>query len=147
MATGQSRKTIDDLSPEQRAKVEAARARWNTPEAREAEIHDRDSLAEEVGQAGRIATTGDPVDPLDQLRFRRFAEGLRGHRERAGLSLAAVAERSGIDQAALSRLENGRGNPTTHTLARYARAIGGRMTWGFEPPEKRSKGTFPDTPA
>ena len=145
MAAGQSRKTIDDLTPEQRAKVEAARAKWNTPEAREVEVRDRELLAEEVGRAGRIATTGDPVDPSDQLRFRRFAEELRGHREQAGLSLAIVAERSGIDQAALSRLENGRSNPTIHTLSRYARAIGGRMTWGFEPSGKSIKEAAPET--
>lgn len=132
MATGHRRKTLDDLTPEHRAKVEAARAKWDSPEAREAEVCDRDSLAEEISHTGRIATTGDLVDPSDHLSFRRFAEGLRAHRERAGLSLAAVAERSGIDQAALSRLENGRGNPTVHTLTRYARAIGGRMAWGFE---------------
>ena len=143
MATGQAKKKLDDLTPEQRAKVEAARMKWNSPEAREAEVRDRESLAEEVSRTGRIASTGDPVDPLDQLRFRRFAEELRAQRERAGLSLAAVAERSGIDQAALSRLENGRGNPTVQTLARYARAIGGRMTWGFEPSEVASKDRAP----
>ena len=40
-------------------------------------------------------------------------------REAAGLSLADVAERSGIDKAALSRLENGvHDNPTVETLTR-----------------------------
>jgi transcriptional regulator with XRE-family HTH domain len=49
-------------------------------------------------------------------------------REQAGLSLTDVADRSGIDKAALSRLENGLySNPTINTLARYAKAIGTRF--------------------
>ena len=44
-----------------------------------------------------------------------------------------VAERSGIDKAALSRLENGvHDNPTVETLMRYATAIGKRLTWKLE---------------
>jgi ribosome-binding protein aMBF1 (putative translation factor) len=132
MATEQRRKTLEDLTPEEQAKLKAARAKWDTPEAREAEIHDREALAEEYRQTGRIAMTGDPVDPSDDLHFRKFVDRLRGHREALGLSLAVVSERSGIDQAALSRLENGRGNPTVHTLSRYARAIGVRLAWDFD---------------
>ena len=41
------------------------------------------------------------------------------------MTLAAVARRTGMDQATLSRLENGRQpNPTVDTLWRYARAVG-----------------------
>jgi len=53
---------------------------------------------------------------------------LRRTREQAGLSLSRLAELSGIDKAALSRLESGRhSNPTLDTLARYARAVGKRL--------------------
>jgi transcriptional regulator with XRE-family HTH domain len=49
------------------------------------------------------------------------------------LSLADVAERSGIDKAALSRLENGvHDNPTVETLARYAAALGKKLTWSLQ---------------
>ena len=55
---------------------------------------------------------------------------LKRERERAGLSLAQVARRSGIDRAALSRLENGHHqNPTLATLSRYATAIGKQILW------------------
>ena len=58
---------------------------------------------------------------------------LKKNREASGLSLADVAERSGIDKAALSRLENGvHDNPTVETLMRYATAIGKRLTWKLE---------------
>jgi DNA-binding XRE family transcriptional regulator len=53
---------------------------------------------------------------------------LKKVRQEAGLSLAAVAKSSGIDQATLSRLENGRQpNPTVDTLWRYASAVGSRL--------------------
>jgi transcriptional regulator with XRE-family HTH domain len=46
--------------------------------------------------------------------------------------IADVAERTRIDKAALSRLENGQHvNPTVKTLARYARALGKSLTWGL----------------
>ena len=53
---------------------------------------------------------------------------LKKHREANGLSLTDVAERSGMDRSAISRLENGQYlNPTIDTLYRYARAIGAEI--------------------
>jgi transcriptional regulator with XRE-family HTH domain len=53
---------------------------------------------------------------------------LKKVREAAGLTLAVVSQRTGMDQATLSRLENGRQpNPTVDTLWRYARAIGRQL--------------------
>ncbi len=63
MATGRRKKTLDDLKPEERAKVEAAAARWQTPEAREREIRDREALAEEYRRTRTIA--GEPAGPDD----------------------------------------------------------------------------------
>jgi ribosome-binding protein aMBF1 (putative translation factor) len=135
MATRSRSKTFDELTPDQQAKVEALRARRNTPEAREAEIRDREAIREEQRTTGTVATTNDPAWPDDEIRLLKFLSGLKTKREQAGLSLAEVAERSGIDPPALSRLENGRGNPTARTLSRYCRAIGGRIVWGFEDTE------------
>ena len=53
---------------------------------------------------------------------------LKRERQRRGLSLADVSERSGMDKGMLSRLENGKLlNPTLATLWRYAEAIGARI--------------------
>jgi DNA-binding Xre family transcriptional regulator len=50
---------------------------------------------------------------------------LKAQRRRRGVSLAELARRTGIDKAALSRLENGQQkNPTLATLTRYAAALG-----------------------
>jgi hypothetical protein len=59
---------------------------------------------------------------------------LKRQRERRGLSLTDVSERSGLDRGMLSRLENGKIlNPTMATLWRYADAIGAQITWAVEP--------------
>jgi transcriptional regulator with XRE-family HTH domain len=61
-------------------------------------------------------------------------QALKQERKRSGLSLGDVAERSGLDRAVVSRLENGRqDNPTVATLMRYAAALGKRFLWAYEP--------------
>jgi len=53
---------------------------------------------------------------------------LKRERQARGLSLARVAERSGIDKSRLSKLENDpRSNPTLATLTRIADAIGVKL--------------------
>ena len=53
-----------------------------------------------------------------------LVDQLRHERERKGLSLTDVADRSGLTRAMVSKLENGRDpNPTLDTLARYALAL------------------------
>jgi len=54
---------------------------------------------------------------------------LKVERERMGLSLADVSERTGIERPNLSRLENdAESNPTIATLIRYADALGKHLT-------------------
>jgi transcriptional regulator with XRE-family HTH domain len=60
--------------------------------------------------------------------LRPLVEEIKRNRESAGLTLAEVSRRCGIDQPALSRLENGHNkNPTLDTLWRYAAAVGRRL--------------------
>jgi DNA-binding XRE family transcriptional regulator len=60
--------------------------------------------------------------------LRPFLDKMKHAREAAGLTLAEVSRRCGIDQPALSRLENGHSkNPTLDTLWRYAAAVGQRL--------------------
>ncbi len=77
--------------------------------------------------------------------LRPFVERLKQVREAAGLTLAQISERSGIDQPALSRLENGQNkNPTLDTLWRYAAAVGQRLVLSTE--TIRSTRRLTDTP-
>jgi DNA-binding XRE family transcriptional regulator len=117
----------DATTPQQAA------ARAKQAEFRADERSIRDALERERQEQGTIATTDVPTDPEDAIATARFIGGLRQHREQAGLSLGDVADRSGLDKATLSRLENGwYPNPTLNTLARYARGIGKRLVLDLE---------------
>lgn len=71
-----------------------------------------------------------PMTMGDYLELRMTLKKLREAREAAGLSLAEMAERTGIDKSALSRLETGgNANPTIETLSRYAAAVGKSLRW------------------
>lgn len=60
-------------------------------------------------------------------------QALKQERVKCGLSIGDVADRSGLDRAVVSRLENGKqDNPTVATLMRYAAAIGKRLMWSYE---------------
>ena len=54
-------------------------------------------------------------------------------RAAADMTQEQVARAMGTTQAAVARLENGRGSTTTKTLERYAKATGMRLKISFEP--------------
>lgn len=123
---------MEELSPEQRARVEAVRARRRTPGA-QAEIERvRQQFADhpsrdELIQRGDIDPEGTLTGDGRLALLRALAE-LKRLRSERGMSLANIADRSGIDRAAISRLESGKNpNPTFETVARYAAALGVRV--------------------
>jgi hypothetical protein len=60
-----------------------------------------------------------------QTKLREAVAALKSAREQLGLSLADIRQRTGIDKANLSRLENAADpNPSFDTLTRYAEAVG-----------------------
>lgn len=74
----------------------------------------------------------------------RLAHHLRGLRERRNLTLAVLAERSGLSRATLSRIENAEVSPTAETLGRlamvYALPISqllAPLEQGFQPVSRR----------
>ncbi|MGE3820472.1 MAG: helix-turn-helix domain-containing protein [Isosphaeraceae bacterium] len=114
-------KSYEELTPVERAKVDAFRARRRTPAALAEEQAMRESLREEF----------PPATPHPELAA--LTSELRAERERLNLSLADVAERSGLDKTVISRLENNRVlNPTFATLARYAAALQKRVVMRVE---------------
>jgi DNA-binding XRE family transcriptional regulator len=96
----------------------------------------REKFQKEKPSLQQLVESGDaaPAMPLGRyIELRLALEALKKAREAAGLSLADVAERSGIDKAALSRLENGvHDNPTVDTLMRYAAAVGKKLVWTLQ---------------
>jgi DNA-binding XRE family transcriptional regulator len=112
-------------SPRQKRPIE-----W-TPEQKAAHKAIREAFRdwhpgpEELIASGEAARLGLNViySPARQL-----LDELKQARQAAGLTLAEVSARCGIDQPALSRLENGHNqNPTLDTLWRYAAAVGRRL--------------------
>jgi ribosome-binding protein aMBF1 (putative translation factor) len=131
-----------DLTPAQRARVDAIRAKNRSAEHRADETRVRENLEREYRDKKAFETTGDGTTMGSLVEFRRFVMSLRRERERQGLSLSDVAERAEIDKAALSRLENGQQlNPTVNTLARYAGALGSTLKFALGDPEQDPSGT------
>ncbi len=88
----------------------------------------RDQIAEELPDIKKRARQRLSLLKKEGTPLRQVLSALRAERERQGLSLADINERTGIDRAALSRLENNEdANPTLATLERYAEAIGKQM--------------------
>lgn len=109
--------------------------KW-TPEDRARHKAVREKFQKERPTMEELLASGEYVGPIPHgvyLSLLAAIHDLKKAREAAGLSLADVAERSGIDKAALSRLENGvHDNPTVETLVRYAAAVGKKLTWTLQ---------------
>ena len=109
-----------ELTAEQRAQHQAIRDAFR----------DWHPGPEELIASGAAARLG-----LDVVHFpaQELIRQLKASREAAALTLAEVSARCGIDQPALSRLENGHSqNPTLDTLWRYAAAVGKRLVLSAE---------------
>ena len=86
---------------------------------------------EQLVASGEVS--GQPVQLGVYLTLGALLHEMRRIREEAGLSLTDVAERSGIDKGALSRLETGKQlNPTVDTLVRYATAVGKQLVLSLQ---------------
>jgi hypothetical protein len=109
-----------ERTPEQLAELRAAREQFQ---------RDRPGLDDLIA-SGQYE---GPYRQGDVLALLESVARLKGDRERRGLTLTEISERSGLDKGMLSRLENGKIlNPTLSTLWRYAAAIGARVSLAVE---------------
>ena len=90
----------------------AGHTRWRTVKAKRLE-------GEQVAEHPEYVQAGLDIQLGDMVRDRR---------RELGLSQADVAERAGISQPALSRIEGGGGIPTLAMLDRLARAMNTTFT-------------------
>jgi ribosome-binding protein aMBF1 (putative translation factor) len=119
-----TRLAVEALPPEARAAAEAAIARSASRRA----TAEGKAEQEEVIRKVREEFPPLAVDP----ELAQALSALRAERERQGLSLADVSERSGIDRATISKLETGKlPNPTVSTLRAVARALDKRLSWSL----------------
>jgi ribosome-binding protein aMBF1 (putative translation factor) len=116
--TERNRKRWEAMTTEQRAAVESVGAKHSRSESREKEEQDRAAVRIEF----------PPREVADE-ELRAALAGLRAERERQGLSLTQLQERTWIDRATISKLERGEiPNPTVGTLRTYAAALGKRLS-------------------
>jgi transcriptional regulator with XRE-family HTH domain len=64
------------------------------------------------------------VHGMSSIVDERLAEVVRAGRERRGWSIAALAERSGVSKAMISKVERGAASPTAALLGRLSGALG-----------------------
>ena len=114
------------------------RANRKTTVERRREKQLRERLQKEKPSLANLVRTGecDPDAVMTMGMYfdvQKALQSLKQARKRSGLSIGDVAERSGLDRAVVSRLENGKqDNPTVATLMRYAAAVGKRFLWCYE---------------
>jgi DNA-binding XRE family transcriptional regulator len=107
--------------------------RMQTPEQEAEERAIRERFQRDRPSAEQLVASGEYEDPgMTQGEFwelQHFCrEQLRPLRDEAGLSLSDMAERTGMDRAAINKLENGvHTNPTISTINRYLHALGKKL--------------------
>jgi transcriptional regulator with XRE-family HTH domain len=133
-----------DLTPEQRARIEAIRAANRTPEARARQAAIREEYADKPGLHELIRRgEADPerITTMGSLgALLKATATVRRAREAKGLSLTEVSRRSGLPLPALSRLESGKNpRPSFETLARYAAGVGLEVDVVVREPEESGR--------
>ena len=69
---------------------------------------------------------------LQEKRVEELQALLQQMRGRAGLTISQVAERMGVSQPAVSKLEKNASRASFQTLQRYAQACGAELRIGFQ---------------
>lgn len=96
-------------------------------------LHERGLIDQESYEKAKQLRDAGPA----KYAFSELVAALRAERERQDLSLADIAERAGMDRAAVHKLEIGLNkNPTCATLQRYADALGVHIAWELLPREQ-----------
>src|SRR5437868_11883523 len=107
------------------------RPRIQTPGQEAAEQALRLKFQEEKPTLEDLVERGDITQVFtmgEYWELRKTFAALKALREQEGLSLSDLSEKTGMDRAMISRLENGQvDNPTIATIGRYARALGKRV--------------------
>jgi ribosome-binding protein aMBF1 (putative translation factor) len=112
------RLTPATMTPEQRSAYDRRKAERATPEYQEGLRRDIEAIRREF----------PPLAPDPELLS--ALDALRAERERQGLSLEDVTERSRIHLATLRGLEAGAiPNPSYQTVRDYAKALGKKIAW------------------
>lgn len=78
-------------------------------------------MKDDAKTTGRTGWERDPIS-------REFGDRVRSLRERTGLTLEQLANRSGVSRAMLSKVERGEKSPTIGLAMRISHAVGGSLS-------------------
>ena len=74
----------------------------------------------------------------------QIMKAIAGTRAKTGMTQKEVADKSGIIQAEISKMENGNANPSLKTLKKLAKGLNMRLVISFEPlPEYKCEEPIP----
>jgi DNA-binding XRE family transcriptional regulator len=111
------------------------RPRVQTPEQEAAEQAIRQRFQAEKPDLQTLVDKGDIAQVFSMGEYwelRKAFAALKALREQQGLSIADLAERTGLDQATITGLENGQvDNITIAGMTRYAHALGKKVVVGL----------------
>jgi DNA-binding phage protein len=92
-----------------------------------------EALAQKAEQdKGELMEIGREYKKQHEQLVSSILNELKEAKERKGLSLADLSEKTGFDRASLSRLFNSIGNPTLSTLNRIADAVGKKLVFRLQ---------------
>ena len=118
-----------DMTPERIGRDDAIEALYEDNPSLRA-LHRRGQIDQETYEKARRLRDAGPAAHA----FTALIAALRAERELQKLSLADIAARTGMDRAAVHKLEIGLNrNPTFATLDRYADALGLQIAWELRP--------------
>lgn len=107
-----------------------------TPAERQRQKELRERFQRERPSLEQLVASGEYTPPIPQgvyLEILRLRADLRRLREASGLSLSALAARTGLDAAVWQRLESAVPDAlTVEMVLRYAAALGKRLVWHLE---------------
>ena len=99
---------------------------------------DLDSFMEEVWAESRAAGPEAVAQLEERLELFELARKLFELRRARRWTQQRLAERSGVQQSEISRIERGEGNPTFRTLSALARALEVHLDFVASPAEERA---------
>ena len=83
-----------------------------------------------------VYESGELVGEVEVTLNQRIGALLRIAREEAGIYQTDLAKKTKIDQGDISRIENGKGNPTIKTLQALFKAVGKEIVFNTKPISK-----------
>lgn len=97
---------------------------WRAPMGQDIQVAGKSYVLVPKGDYERLCLRAEgPREDVSVFAGESIGADLRARRHQAGLTLAVIAQRAGIRQETLCRIENGRTDPSVRTVRSILRAL------------------------